>query len=292
MNGPIDEFECYLNDVKCVSKNTLCSYLGDVRKFAAFLGLDDADSLCHVQTEDARRYVADLQESGRSAATISRAIASLRCFFEYFIKTGALESNPIDSVTSAKPEKKLPSVLTGEEVELLLEQPRCVDPKGYRDKAALELLYATGIRVTELITMDIENVNLTTRLVRCPGDGREIPLYTAAVRAIADYLSLAREHMAAPGETALFVNTTGFRMSRQGFWKLVKYYQEKAGITKEITPNVLRHSFAAHLLAGGADIQQVKAMMGHTDIASTQVYALVVQQRLKDAYQRAHPRAR
>ena len=191
-------------------------------------------------------------------------------------------------------EKKLPSVLTGKEVELLLSQPVTADMKGYRDRAMLELLYATGIRVTELISLDISDARLSAGMIRCASGGRErmIPMYPAAVKALADYIDKVRDSMiASPEETALFVNVNGTRMSRQGFWKVVKHYQEKAGIEKDITPHTLRHSFAAHLLENGADLRSIQEMLGHADISSTQVYTKVVSHQLKDVYNKAHPRA-
>jgi integrase/recombinase XerD len=184
--------------------------------------------------------------------------------------------------------------LTGKEVELFLEQPECVDPKGFRDRAMLELLYATGIRVSELISLDLDDLNLPGGVLRCRGKGKErtIPLYPAAVRALSEYVKNVRPLLLeSPEETALFVNMNGERMSRQGFWKLIKYYQEKAGIQKEITPHTLRHSFAAHLLENGADLRSIQEMLGHADISSTQIYSRLLNQKLKDVYKKAHPRA-
>ena len=202
--------------------------------------------------------------------------------------------NPAKGFTPPKLERKLPEILTGKEVDLFLDQPDASEEKGCRDKAMLELLYATGIRVTELISLDIHDINLSLGFVRCSGKGKEriVPLYKAAVRALSSYINEVRPQLLdEPHQTALFVNMNGERMSRQGFWKIVKYYQEKAGITKDITPHTLRHSFAAHLLENGADLKSIQEMLGHADISSTQIYTQIVNQKLRDVYAKAHPRA-
>ena len=202
--------------------------------------------------------------------------------------------NPATGTSPIRKERKLPQILTGKEVELFLEQPQCVDAKGYRDHAMLELLYATGIRVSELISLDLDDVNLSAGFLRCSSRGKEriIPLYAGAVKALGEYMKNIRPQIVLlPEETALFVNMSGERMSRQGFWKIIKYYQEKAQIKKEITPHTLRHSFAAHLLENGADLQSLQEMLGHADISSTQVYSHLVKQKLQDVYRKAHPRA-
>ncbi|MEG2119193.1 MAG: tyrosine-type recombinase/integrase, partial [Pseudoflavonifractor sp.] len=194
----------------------------------------------------------------------------------------------------AKVERKLPQILTNKEVDTFLEQPDASDAKGCRDKAMLELLYATGIRVSELIGLNLEHLNLSAGFLRCVGRDKErvIPLYPAAVRALADYITHVRPQMIEqPDEQALFVNMSGERMSRQGFWKIIKHYQAKAEIKKDITPHTLRHSFAAHLLENGADLRSIQEMLGHADISSTQIYAQLVNQKLKDVYNKAHPRA-
>ena len=193
-----------------------------------------------------------------------------------------------------KVERKYPEILTNREVELFLEQPKCVDEKGFRDHAMLEVLYATGIRVSELIGLNVEDVNLTVGFIRCTSRGKEriIPLYTAAVKALRDYLENIRPRIIADErEKALFVNMNGERMSRQGFWKIIKYYQDKAEITKDITPHMLRHSFAVHLLENGADLRSIQEMLGHADISSTQIYTQAIRHQLKDVYNKAHPRA-
>ena len=229
-------------------------------------------------------------------STVTRAAASLKSFYGYLIRTGKIVVNPVRGVVPTRVERKLPQILTSKEVELFLEQPERTDPKGCRDHAMLELLYATGIRVSELIDLNVDDLNLSGGFLRCTkkGKGKEriIPLYTAAIRALSEYLKDVRPQLLeAPYESALFVNMSGKRMSRQGFWKIIKHYQEKAGIQKDITPHTLRHSFAAHLLENGADLRSIQEMLGHADISSTQIYAQLVNHKLKDVYIKAHPRA-
>ena len=238
-------------------------------------------------------YDSWLTGKGKSAATVTRSLASLKCFYNWMVSAGLREDNPAQGAKSIKVERKLPQILTNQEVELLLAQPQCVDQKGYRDHAMLELLYATGIRVSELISLDVEHVNLAAGFIRCFSKNKErtIPLYPGAVKAISDYVRNVRPQLAVEGEHALFVNMNGERMSRQGFWKIIKGYQEKAGIKTDITPHTLRHSFAAHLLANGADLRSIQEMLGHSDISSTQIYAQLVNQKLKDVYNKAHPKA-
>ena len=286
-------YEHYLADEKKASANTASSYLRDVRQFSAWLagrGLDAAQ----VSQNDVRGYAQYLKGCAKSEATVVRSVASLKSFYSYLVSRRVLAVNPAKGYTPAKVERKLPEILTGKEVELFLEQPDPSDPKGCRDKAMLELLYATGIRVSELIALDVSDINLTVGFIRCRGNGKErmIPMYRAAVRALRAYGEDVRPQLIRDAdETAFFVNLGGARMSRQGFWKIVKHYQEKAGIAKDITPHTLRHSFAAHLLENGADLKSIQEMLGHADISSTQVYTQVVNQKIKDVYARAHPRA-
>lgn len=288
----VDEFEHYLTTEKHSSANTVSSYLRDVNQFTEYLSRRNLE-IKEVEQEDLQDYIQWLTGQGKSAATVTRALASLKCFYHWMLEQGYCEKNPVLGVKAAKVERKLPQVLTSKEVELLLEQPQCVDMKGYRDHAMLELLYATGIRVSELIGLNVDSVFLSAGFIRCESKEktRIIPMYPTALKALTDYLRDVRPKLAAEGEQALFVNMNGTRMSRQGFWKLIKYYGEKAGIQTEITPHTLRHSFAAHLLENGADIHAIQEMLGHADISSTQVYAKLVNQRLKDVYVKAHPRA-
>ena len=287
------EYERYLAEEKKVASNTLSSYLRDIRQFLHWL--EGAGKLPEqVKQSDVESYTQFLSSEGKSAATVTRSLASLKSFYSFLIRQGVVEVNPARGLSPAKVERKLPQILTSKEVELFLEQPDASDAKGCRDRAMLELLYATGIRVSELIGLNMDHINLSAAFIRCSGRDREriIPLYPAAVRALSDYIEHVRPQMIEhPDEQALFVNMSGERMSRQGFWKLIKYYHEKAGIQKEITPHTLRHSFAAHLLENGADLRSIQEMLGHADISSTQIYTQIVSQKLKDVYRKAHPRA-
>ena len=283
----------YLAVIKKASPNTLSSYLRDVKQFLLWL---TGEGLVpeQVAQSDVEAYIRFLTSRGKSAATATRSLASLKSFYTYLESLGRVEFNPAKGLAPAKVERKLPSILTSKEVELFLEQPDPSDSKGCRDRAMLELLYATGIRVSELIGLNLDNLNLSAGFLRCTGRGKEriIPLYPTAVRALQDYLEHVRPQVVDRlEETALFVNMNGERMSRQGFWKIIKHYQELAGIQKDITPHTLRHSFAAHLLENGADLHSIQEMLGHADISSTQLYAQLVNQKLKNVYNTAHPRA-
>lgn len=287
-------FEAYLKEEKKASANTLSSYLRDVRQFGAYLDLHADCSITEAGEEEVSEYINWLKANGKSVATVSRCIASLKNLYAFLCLRQITASNPASHLVTDKGVQKLPQILTSKEVELLLEQPECVDAKGYRDRAMLELLYATGMRVTELIDLNIEDVNLGAGVIRCESRGKErfVPMYPAAIKALSEYIELVRPQMLAlPDEEALFVNVSGERMSRQGFWKIIKYYQKKAKIEKDITPHTLRHSFAAHLLENGADIHAIQEMLGHADISSTQVYSHLVKKQLKDVYNKAHPRA-
>jgi len=286
-------YEEYLKIEKKASANTVSSYLRDMQQFAAAMDQKGIE-LPEVLSHDVEEYSHSLSSSGKSPATVTRSVASIKSFYQCLFSKGIVTQNPTKGVTSAKVERKLPQILTGREVELLLEQPQCTDLKGYRDRAMLELLYATGIRVSELIALDVDDLNLPGGILRCSSKGKErvIPLYPAAIRALNDYIRSVRPQLVnSLDEEALFVNMSGERMSRQGFWKLIKFYQEKAGIQKEITPHTLRHSFAAHLLENGADLHSIQEMLGHADISSTQIYSRLINQKIKDVYRKAHPRA-
>jgi len=289
----IESYRTYLVEVKRSSENTVASYLRDVTQFKAYLK-DEGVELKRAKTEHVQDYIALLKRKGKSAASVTRCLASLKSFYAYMISAGNVKTNPAKGVATAKVERKYPLILTSKEVELFLDQPECVDAKGYRDHAMLELLYATGIRVSELINLDVSDLNLSAGFIRCESKGKEriIPLYSTAIRALQDYMREIRPQLiAGEEEEALFVNMNGERMSRQGFWKIIKFYKEKAQIEKEITPHTLRHSFAVHLLENGADIHAIQEMMGHADISSTQIYTHVVKKQLKDIYHKAHPRA-
>ncbi|MEY8317833.1 site-specific tyrosine recombinase XerD [Oscillospiraceae bacterium 50-58] len=293
MSELLTAYEDFLKTEKQASTNTVSSYLRDINQFAAVMNGRGVD-LIQVATRDVEDYANSLVKRGKSPATVNRSVASIKSFYSCLIGKGYINQNPAKGVSPAKVERKLPQVLTSNEVELFLEQPECTDLKGYRDRAMLELLYATGIRVSELIELDVDDLNLPGGVLKCFSKGKEriIPLYPAAIRALGEYINSVRPQLVdSVNETALFVNMSGERMSRQGFWKLIKYYQEKAGIQKEITPHTLRHSFAAHLLENGADLRSIQEMLGHADISSTQIYSKLINQKIKDVYKKAHPRA-
>ncbi len=290
----IKAYENYLTKVKQASSNTISSYIRDIRQFSAWLhGACDIDVLDATQ-QNISDYIVHLTSIGKSGSTSSRSLASLKNFYTYLVSSGFLEVTPVVEVHVERGEKKLPQILTGREIEQLLAQPSSIDGKGIRDKAMLEVMYATGMRVSELIALDLEDVNLTQGTIRCSGSKktRNIPLYPAALRALSIYLRDTRDSMiASDEENALFVNINGARMSRQGFWKILKHYQTTAHIEKEITPHTLRHSFAVHLLENGADLASVQELMGHCDISSTQLYTQMVDQKLKSVYEKCHPKA-
>ena len=290
----LEIYRSYLVDVKKASSNTLSSYMRDVRQFGEYLDSHEDVDFDEADEEVLCNYIDWLRAAGKSVATVSRNIASLKSFYTQLLNSGVVESNPTGKLVPDKATQKLPQILTSKEVEQFLEQPKCVDEKGFRDHAMLELLYATGIRVSELISLNVTDLNLAAGFIRCASRGKEriIPLYHTAIKALTDYVRTIRPQLIADTEeAALFVNMNGERMSRQGFWKIIKYYQEKTGIQKEITPHTLRHSFAVHLLENGADLRSIQEMLGHADISSTQIYTHVVKKQLKDVYQKAHPRA-
>ncbi|HEX2985935.1 MAG TPA: tyrosine recombinase [Caproiciproducens sp.] len=295
MKDYCEEFRDYLTHTKLVSANTLDSYLRDVERYLTFLTEEGLDSPANADADLLEKYVEKLTELKKSNPTITRNIASIRCFYQYLIITGQTDSNPAKAVKLEKSKKKLPQILSGKEIELLLSQPNIKEPKGCRDKAMLELLYATGIRVSELIDLNVEDINLHTSMLRCRSEKAErmIPVYPTAIAMVSDYILRARSLIIIPdGGHALFTNLNGRRMTRQGFWKIVKGYADQAGIMKEITPHTLRHSFALHLLENGAELKDIQHMLGHADISSTQVYVHLLNDHYKEVYNNCHPRAK
>lgn len=294
MNTYIEEYTGYMTDVRHKSSNTVESYKRDVTQYVAYLNESGISDVGAATKTTILSYLLFLQKKGKANATVSRTLASLRSFYMYMMLLGVVSSNPTSTLEAPHVEKRMPQILTGSEVERLLAQPSLADNKGVRDKAMLELLYATGIRVSELINLDITDVNLKMSFIRCSSGKKEriIPMGAAACESLEAYISGARRYMLRDeSETALFVNMSGQRLSRQGFWKLIKHYRNEAGIQAEITPHTLRHSFAAHLLENGADLHSIQEMMGHADISSTQLYSRVVSSKIKDVYAKAHPRA-
>ena len=287
-------FSDYLTNQKANSANTRESYLRDALYFLEFLSNAGVDPLM-ADERDIQGYVDHLYDLKRSPTTISRNLASVRCFYKFLIFRGMIDYNPAKGIKLEKTEKKLPQVLSGEEIELLLSQPDITEAKGCRDKAMLELLYATGIRASELINLNIQDLNLRSGVLYCRGSKgvRSIPVYPSAVVAVSDYIYRMRGLIIGPESgSALFVNLNGGRLTRQGFWKIVKGYATEAGITKEITPHTLRHSFALHLLENGASVKDIQTMMGHADISSTQVYVQLLDSHVKQVYNDCHPKAK
>ena len=293
MEKQVKLFLEFLQNEKKLSDNTLQSYKRDIIQYQNYLE-ENGINYAKVSKEDIKAYLNYLKQIGKKPSTISRNLASIRSFYQFSIRNKKIKNDPTEDVQSPKIEKRVPSVLTAQEVELLLEQPKDVDLKGTRDKAMLEFAYATGMRVTEIINLNIEDVNLEGEYVICRvgSKQRNIPLGSLSLKALKEYIDEARPILIRnEKEKALFVNVNGQRLTRQGFWKIVKYYKEQAHITKDITPHVLRHSFATHLLQNGADLKSIQTMLGHSDISSTQVYVQFQDPELRDIYKKSHPRA-
>ena len=293
MEREIMNFISYLHNIKKTSNNTELSYKRDLGKMRQYLEENGISGLNDITEEVLDSYIVYLEENQFAAATISRNIASMKAFFHYLCKEGIIERDVSVGLKAPKIEKKMPEILTPEEVIWLLEQPKGDTPKEIRDKAMLELLYATGIRVTELITLKVSDVNMQMGFIICRDGSKErvIPFGAAAKKAMTNYLEKARNVMLFDLQSdILFVNCSGQPMSRQGFWKLIKYYAKQAGIMADITPHTMRHSFAAHLVENGADLRSVQEMLGHSDISTTQVYATLTHNRIREVYSKAHPR--
>ncbi len=290
----LELFLVYLIENKELSANTLESYKRDIRQFEAYLR-EHSLSLEKVTKTIIITYLIALQKTGKATSTISRNLASIRCFYQFMLNSRHIDTDPSANLESPKVEKKLPSVLTKKEVEILLDQPLPTDAKGARDKAMLELLYATGIRVTELISLNICDVDLDSGAILCKSSevkSRSIPLGNIALKYLKVYLNDFRRKLCSDEEyKLLFVNFHGQKMTRQGFWKIIKFYTAKAKINKVITPHTLRHSFAVHLVENGADLQAIQEMLGHSDISTTQIYSKLNKSKIKDVYSKTHPRA-
>lgn len=293
MENHIDAFILYLHNMKKTSENTELSYRRDLFKVQVFMenrGIGDVDG---ITKDDLDAYVESMEEKKFAAATISRNIASLKAFYHYLVKEGIVTEDIAEELKAPKIEKKIPEILTMDEVIRLLNQPKGDSPKEIRDKAMLELLYATGIRVSELISLKVSDVNLKMGYILCRDSNKEriIPFGREAKHALIKYLDKTREEMLGSNDSdVLFSNCSGQAMSRQGFWKLIKYYAKKADIKSEITPHTLRHSFAAHLVENGADLRSVQEMLGHSDISTTQIYANMNHNHIREVYAKAHPR--
>jgi integrase/recombinase XerD len=293
MEKQVKLFLDFLKDDKKLSDNTLQSYRRDIEQYEKYVS-DNKINYLKVTEETILEYMEFLREENKKESTISRSLASIRSFYQYLIRVKKIKKDPTMTIESPKISKRTPNILTSKEVELLLDQPKDVDLKGTRDKAMLEFAYATGMRVTEMISLDIDDVKLDEGYVVCRGrsKSRNIPLGSMSLKALKEYIDDARPYLIRDeSEEALFVNVNGTRLTRQGFWKIVKYYKEQAHIEKDITPHVLRHSFATHLLQNGADLKAIQTMLGHSDISSTQVYMQFQDPGIKNEYKKAHPRA-
>ncbi|MBY0096482.1 site-specific tyrosine recombinase XerD [Mesobacillus maritimus] len=297
MNEHLKDFIHFLVVEKGLSRNTMVSYKRDLKSYLSFL--QDSEKLTEldaIQRSQIIHFLAHLKDSGKSAKTIARHVASLRAFHQFLLREKVVGQDPTVHIESPQLERNLPKVLSLQEVEILLESPKLVDHYGYRDKAMLELLYATGIRVSELIGLNMDDIHLTMGFIRCIGKGnkeRIIPLGRTASTALEQYLVKGRPKFVSKGykDEAFFLNHHGKRLTRQGFWKILKRLAKEANIEKELTPHTLRHSFATHLLENGADLRAVQEMLGHADISTTQIYTHVTKTRLKDVYSKFHPRA-
>ena len=293
MEKQVKLFLDFLKDDKKLSDNTLQSYRRDIEQYEKYVS-DNKINYLKVTEETILEYMEYLREENKKESTISRSLASIRSFYQYLIRVKKIKKDPTMTIESPKISKRTPNILTSKEVELLLDQPKDVDLKGTRDKAMLEFAYATGMRVTEMISLDIDDVKLDEGYVVCRGrsKSRNIPLGSMSLKALKEYIDDARPYLIRDeSEEALFVNVNGTRLTRQGFWKIVKYYKEQAHIEKDITPHVLRHSFATHLLQNGAGLKAIQTMLGHSDISSTQVYMQFQDPGIKNEYKKAHPRA-
>lgn len=293
MKCEIQEFIDYLHNTRGTSRNTEVSYERDLKKLEQYLTEEGIETGEQVTSTVLNSYVLYMERRDFAASSISRSIASIRAFFQFLCQKNGWKENPAEKLKAPKIEKKLPDILTVEEVDLLLRQPKGNTAKGIRDKAMLELLYATGIRVSELIGLKVNDINLKLGYLTCSSGGRErvIPFGTTAKQAVENYMVKSREQLLGEGKSDfLFLNCSGKSMSRQGFWKVLKGYAASAGIQQDITPHTLRHSFAAHLVQNGADLKSVQEMMGHSDISTTQIYMNMNIHKIRDVYMKAHPR--
>lgn len=296
MREYVSQFREYLTEKKAVSENTLQSYMRDIQHFLTFMKEHQFTDLLKADDTMMHLYVEELTRQNLSNATITRRLASIRCFYQFLMQNYHITVNPAKHIKLEKSPKKLPHFLNGAEIDLLLAQPNIAEPKGCRDKAILELLYATGIRATELVELNLGDINLKSGLLRCKGKADRIisPYILRQSKRLRLILRVSEVYHYDDDDTEqpLFVNLNGNRLTRQGFWKIVKGYAEQANITKEITPHTLRHSFALHLLENGADLKDIQTMMGHADISSTQVYVQLLDSHFKEVYHNCHPRAK
>lgn len=290
----IEDFVYFMDSTKHKSYNTIQSYKRDISQYITYLNTTGINDITKTTRTTVLTYLIKLQEQGKATSTVLRTLASLKSYYLFITDSGNKMENPTKNLEAPHVEKKLPQILTTAEIDKLLEQPSLSEPKGIRDKAMLELLYATGIRVSELINLKLGDVNIPLGFIRCTSSKKErfIPIGNISKSAVVRYIDKARPRMiSSENEDLLFVNCNGSHLSRQGFWKIIKQYGKDANISTDITPHTLRHSFAAHLLENGADLKSIQEMLGHSDISSTQIYSQLMKSKLKDVYQKAHPRA-
>jgi integrase/recombinase XerD len=297
MKQELNAFVRHLADERGLARNTLESYERDLNQYIGYLAGIGVMAVSDSRKHHIMGYLMQMKQLGRASATVSRSIVSIRAFYHYLSRERLIENDPAAHIETPKLEKRVPTVLKINEVEALLDAPKTGMPHGSRDKAMLELLYATGIRVSELISLELADINVEMGFIHCNGAGskeRIIPLGGIAAQCLHTYIQSMRPKLLKKdqGEQALFINHLGTRMTRQGFWKIIKRYAQEAQVQKEITPHTLRHSFAAHLLENGADLRSVQEMLGHADISTTQIYTQVTKSKMKDVYDRAHPRAK
>ncbi len=294
-NDFFEQFKEYLSKTKRCSKNTLDAYVRDVSQFLIFCSQNGANDICVINDDYIIKYIDYLTFIGKSDATKTRTIASLHSYFNFLLTQGVIDTDPTKDIKGPKTKRKIPDVLNEKEIKLLLAQPQGNDYKSIRDKAMLELLYATGIKVSELIELTLNDVNLQIGIIHTHNSKHEriVPIYPIANKHLTEYCTIARPALVQnANEDRLFTNINGQPMTRQGFWKIIKHYAEKAGISKDITPHTLRHSFAAHLLENGAQLKDIKDMLGHSDISSTQIYAQLIKSKYVQSYAKFHPLAK
>lgn len=295
MNDLLINFLEYLSVERGLAKNTIDAYNRDLKSYIIYLRTKNITNIDYTNRTTIVSYLLLMQKDGKASSSISRACAAIKSFYQFLFRERLIEKDPTANLDTPKLEHRLPKVLTVEEVEKLLSQPDTTNPLGMRDRSMLELLYATGMRVTELISISVEDVNLEMGFLRCMGKGskeRIVPVGSIALEYLEQYISIARKELLNGKESKiLFLNRQGNIMTRQGFWKIIKKYSNQAGIYKKITPHTLRHSFATHLLENGADLRAVQEMLGHADISTTQIYTHITRNKIKEVYDKTHPRA-
>ncbi len=290
----VKEYYSYLETDKKASKNTLASYTRDIDKFCQYITELQIKNVKNVSQTVILNFLLSLQKQGKSAATVSRSLSSVKSFYKYLFSKGYIKVNPTDDVHGFKPDKRPPKALTDMQIDAFLSTPVCHNIKGFRDKAILEIMYATGMRATDIIKLRLRDINLNVGYIFCRTKDKErvVPIYSLARDSVKNYVEKRKQIKNSDKTDILFLNLNGSPLSRQGLWKIVKSYKEQSGMNIDITPNTIRDSFAIHMLENGADLKSVQEMLGHSDIASTRVYEQVIKNKLTEVYERAHPRSR